>query len=312
MKRLALLLLLAGSAFAQLTPQRLQVTLRRSDNTEVGISATPLYVICSSGCGGAVTNAGTFATQATIADGGSTTLGAKADAKSTATDTTAVTAMQVLKEISFMEQTPASRAVTNAGTFAVQLADGADTTLGAKADAKSTATDTTSITIMQVLKQISASVQAPPSQAVTNAGTFAAQATLQAGSALAGEIVPVTTATTTDTASTSFLSSAASTNSTSVKGSAGNLYGIRAVNTTSTLYYLRLYNSSSAPTCSSATGFIESIPVPHASGNGAGIVSMQPFGQGFATGIGFCLTGGGSSTDNTNAATGVYLTLLYK
>ncbi len=67
--------------------------------------------------------------------------------------------------------------VTNAGTFAVQAseADGANVTLGAKTDAKSTATDATSITVMQVLKQISASVQAPPSQAVTNAGTFAVQ-----------------------------------------------------------------------------------------------------------------------------------------
>lgn len=92
-----------------------------------------------------------------------------------------------------------SHAVTNAGTFAVQAteADGANTTLGSKADAKSTATDTTAITVMSVLKQISASVQAPastpvtgtfwqatqpvsvatiPSHAVTNAGTFAVQA----------------------------------------------------------------------------------------------------------------------------------------
>lgn len=70
--------------------------------------------------------------------------------------------------------------VDNGGTFAVQaattIADGADVTLGAKADAKSTATDTTAVSIMSVLKQISASVQAPPSQAVTNAGTFAVQA----------------------------------------------------------------------------------------------------------------------------------------
>ena len=70
-----------------------------------------------------------------------------------------------------------SHAVTNAGTFAVQAAeaDGANVTLGAKADAKSTATDTTAISAMSVLKQISASVQAPPSQAVTNAGTFSVQ-----------------------------------------------------------------------------------------------------------------------------------------
>jgi hypothetical protein len=86
--------------------------------------------------------------------------------------------MQVLKQISASVQAPPSQAVTNAGTFAVQATevDGGNVTLGAKADAKSTATDTTAITIMQVLKQISASVQAPPSQAVTNAGTFAVQA----------------------------------------------------------------------------------------------------------------------------------------
>lgn len=65
-----------------------------------------------------------------------------------------------------------SHPVTNAGTFAVQAteADGANTTLGTKADAKSTATDTTAVSVVSVLKQISASVQAPPTQAVT--GTF--------------------------------------------------------------------------------------------------------------------------------------------
>jgi len=50
-----------------------------------------------------------------FADGSLVTLGAKADAKSMATDTTAVTIMQVLKEISYMEQNPATQAVT--GTF---------------------------------------------------------------------------------------------------------------------------------------------------------------------------------------------------
>lgn len=84
-----------------------------------------------------------------------------------------------------------SHAVTNAGTFAVQAteADGANTTLGAKADAKSTATDTTAITIMSVLKQISASVQAPPSQAVTNAGTFLVQAAQSTAASLNATVV---------------------------------------------------------------------------------------------------------------------------
>lgn len=71
--------------------------------------------------------------------------------------------------------TIAAGAVSAGAYPAGALSDGAIATLGLKADAKSTATDTTPITIMQVLKQISASVQAPPSQAVTNAGTFAVQ-----------------------------------------------------------------------------------------------------------------------------------------
>lgn len=61
------------------------------------------------------------------------------------------------------------------GGGAVTIADGASVTLGAKADAKSTATDTTAITAMQVLKQISASVQAPPAQAATQSGTWTVQ-----------------------------------------------------------------------------------------------------------------------------------------
>lgn len=106
--------------------------------------------------------------------------------------------------------------------------------------------------------------------------------------------------------------SAASTNATNCKNAAGQIYNIQAVNTTSTIYFLRLYNLSSAPTCSSATGFIRTIPIPHGTGTGAGIAIDQSVGEAFSTGIGFCLTGGGSSTDNTNAATGVYVTILYK
>lgn len=55
--------------------------------------------------------------------------------------------------------------IPNSGTGTVStidalMVDGGLVTLGAKADAKSTATDTTAITLMQVSKQISASVQA--------------------------------------------------------------------------------------------------------------------------------------------------------
>mgnify|MGYP007071571949 CR=1 FL=1 len=56
-----------------------------------------------------------------VADGLDVTLGAKADDRSTATDTTAASIMSVLKQISYMEQNPVSRYVTNTGLFPVDL-----------------------------------------------------------------------------------------------------------------------------------------------------------------------------------------------
>jgi len=107
--------------------------------------------------------------------------------------------------------------------------------------------------------------------------------------------------------------STASTNATSCKGSAGNLYGFDVYNTTTTVYYLRLYNTASAPTCSSATGFIRSIPVPPGAASGlvGGIVSNQTYPVNYSTGIGYCITGGSTSTDNTNAAAGVFGEIRY-
>jgi hypothetical protein len=125
------------------------------------------------------------------------------------------------------------------------------------------------------------------------------------------QVAPVTTPSTTNTAQRCVLVSAATTNSTNCKNAAGNVYGFRFVNTTGTIYYLRMYNSSSAPTCSSATGFIESIPIP-ASTSGAGFAFLEPMGEAYTTGISFCFTGGSSSTDNTSAAVGVFGTILYR
>lgn len=77
-------------------------------------------------------------TPVSVADGASVTLGAKADAKSTATDTTAITAMSVWKQISASAQaiatsiagtlTVATHAVTQSGTWTVQPGNTANTT----------------------------------------------------------------------------------------------------------------------------------------------------------------------------------------
>jgi hypothetical protein len=252
--------------------------------------------------GSAVTN------PVSIADGSDTTFGAKADAKSTATDSTAVSAMSVLKQISASVQAPPTQAVTqsgtwtvqpgntanttawkvdassvavpitdnsgsltvdNAGTFAVQEADGANVTLGSKADAKSTATDTTSITIMQVLKQISASVQAPPSQAVTNTGTFAVQASF--GTATSGGYT------------TKHLVAGASTNATSVKASAGQIYGWSIYNNAAYPIYVKFHNTAGTPTAGS--GVVQTVGVQ--AGTQVNVFNTQ--GIPFATGIGLTI-----------------------
>lgn len=68
-----------------------------------------------------------------MADGGQATIGAKADAKSTATDTTAVSGMSVWKQISSSVQAAASSlastlGVTQSGTWTVQPGNTANTT----------------------------------------------------------------------------------------------------------------------------------------------------------------------------------------
>jgi len=101
---------------------------------------------------------------------------------------------------------------------------------------------------------------------------------------------------------------AASTNATNIKASAGTLCHLTAINTTVTIYYLRMYNLASAPTCSSATGAVHTYPVLPS----GGINIPLPVGETYSTGIGFCVTGGGADTDNTNAATGVWIEASYR
>lgn len=171
------------------------------------------------------------------------------------------------------------------------------------------------------------SLASVPSHAVTNAGTFAVQIAANStidnnkwnGQAVASPdansyILASGAATATQAAGTTtcFFPSAASNNAQFCKASAGNLYEIHLTNTTTTNYFLKLYNTTSAPTCSSATNFVETVPALGAAANGGvnGRINSPP--QSFSSGIAFCLTGGGSNTDNTNAATGVYITLLFK
>lgn len=191
--------------------------------------------------------------------------------------------------------TVGSHAVTNAGTFPIQdsqkVADDAAFTVG-----------TTPVQPVGYLADQSST------DSVNEGDIGAARMTLDrvayAGTAAVADIAQAT--------ATCYITSAASTNATNCKASPGNIYAIQLTNTTTTNYFLRLYNASGTPTCSSATGFVETLPALGATANGGINGRVVPPGEAFDTGIAFCLTGGGSSTDNTNAATGVYVTIKYK
>ena len=107
---------------------------------------------------------------------------------------------------------------------------------------------------------------------------------------------------------------AASTNATNCKASAAGFIGLRAINVSNTKAYLRTYNLAVDPTCSSATGFVETIPIPAdtAGSGGAGVIqapSLTSILTSYGTGFGYCVTGGGGNTDNTAPPAGVYITI---
>jgi len=96
-------------------------------------------------------------------------------------------------------------------------------------------------------------------------------------------------------ATTHRLMSAATTNATSVKASAGTVYGVFAINLSSTIRYLKLYNKASAPTVGVDTPML-TLPVPGDT-TGAGFTLSVPQGIAFSTGIALALTTGYTDAD---------------
>ena len=105
--------------------------------------------------------------------------------------------------------------------------------------------------------------------------------------------------------------SAASNNSTSIKGSAGTLYELTYLQTTTTLMDIRLYDTASAPTCSSATGVVNNYVVQSNVISAGATINMGPVGKKFVNGIGICITGANADNDNTNAVTGLNVNYSY-
>lgn len=106
--------------------------------------------------------------------------------------------------------------------------------------------------------------------------------------------------------------SAATTNSTLVRNTTTVMKSGLFINTTATIYYLKLYDKSTAPTCGTDTP-VRRIPIPFGTtSSGAGVVDIPPDGIAFALGLGFCLTGGNADNDTSSAATGVTINFTIK
>ena len=103
--------------------------------------------------------------------------------------------------------------------------------------------------------------------------------------------------------------STASTNSTLVFGAKGLLGTGVVVNTTLAVYYLKLYDKATAPTCGTDVP-VWTLPIPFGASNAAGGFVL-PLGDGltFAKGIGFCITSGIADNDTGVAATGIVVNL---
>lgn len=98
--------------------------------------------------------------------------------------------------------------------------------------------------------------------------------------------------------------SAATNNSTLVLGRSAIVKVVHAVNTTATLYYLKLYNKATAPTCGTDIP-VFTTPIPASATGGAPVSPDMSDGLLFPLGVGFCIVANIADNDNTSAATGV-------
>ena len=105
--------------------------------------------------------------------------------------------------------------------------------------------------------------------------------------------------------------SAANTNGTNIKGSAGAIGFIYAVNMTATVKYLKLYNYATTPSPGTTTQFC-ALPIPASGTTGAGFMLPIPNGMYFSIGIGIGITTGYLTGDTGATSVGdVFLLIGY-
>lgn len=98
------------------------------------------------------------------------------------------------------------------------------------------------------------------------------------------------------------ITAAASNNKTQIKGTAGQLYAVHAVNLTATAKYIKLFNNTSAGVTAGTTNADYQFAIPANSTTGAGFVMDVDKGVAHSTAITAMVTGGVALNDNTAVA----------
>lgn len=100
-----------------------------------------------------------------------------------------------------------------------------------------------------------------------------------------------------------------STNSTEVKSSGGQIYGLEIFNNSTSIGYLKIYDTATSPTPGAGTPMVR-LMVP-AGASGAGVVRSYENGLIFANGIGYCFTGGIADNDTTSVSASEFIVNIY-
>lgn len=255
------------------------------------------FVIFGAGGGSATVTNGKLDVNATLGGGGTQNVNLF---QVNSVALASATAGFVPVEINPAQGLAVTGSVSIVGPMVSTIADCADVTKGCLADAKSTATDTTPISLVSINKQQSASLQA--------IATSVAGAT-PAGTNLIGGVNALTATTGGATNYTALVPG----NTTGVLISAGQhtVYGLDGFTDFTQVLYVKLYNKATAPTCGTDTPVWHGI-IP-ALASGAGFAKSMDVGRDFSLGVGICVTAGYADADTTSPTTGhAYVDVGYK
>jgi hypothetical protein len=213
----------------------------------------------------------------------------------------------------------ASGAFASGSVASGAIVDGAMVTVGAKTDAKSTATDATSTSLMSVMKQVSASIQALA--AIISSGKLLTTSTIDAaqlstlGQNTAANSASVVPASDYEALSV-FLSLDLDETEEDVKTSAGTLHKLRITNRATTVRYVKVYNATAANVTVGTTTPIDTITVPAAGSADLPTVLTENYGGyglKFSTALSLAATTGFAHADTgAPGANDIIISAYYK